>query len=146
MLHKPKGNQPIDEMITYLRNNGATGVDEYYENIKNNAKNPGKLEDFLFEGRAALMFLYRGFQVHLRNKPDLQIILGKDIIFVEVKHFHEKRQDINDKEAMSKVNDVFCLYGDTTPTEGVAAWKQIANVAVKKPKRINIWKDTLTFL
>lgn len=107
-------------------------MDEYERRLRNNARNSAALDALLSEGRAALMFLRNGFQVTLRERPDLQIRLDEEVVYAEVKHFREKRQDTLDELAMLQATDTLVPIGDTTATEGKPAWRQVAQVALRK--------------
>lgn len=122
----------IDKYIAQLRAEGIAGVDQYEQRLRNNAKNSAVLDDMFFEGRAGLLFRHSGFTVTLRERPDLQIGLNNEVVYAEVKHFQEKEQDKLDEQAMLQATDLLVPIGDLSATEGVPAWKQIANVAIKK--------------
>lgn len=89
----------IDDYISLLRTKGATGVDEYEQKLRGNARNQNKLDDLFFEGRAALMFLHHRWRVELRESPDLGLRLNGELLYAEVKHFYEKEQDRLDEQA-----------------------------------------------
>lgn len=111
----------------------ATGIQQYETKLRDNAVNEGKLEDLLSEGRAAAMFLDHGWQVVLRDSPDLQITFDGDVIYAEVKRFRQKEQDKLNDEAMSGVSGrSLALMPDVTESEGMAAWEQCVQVAIKK--------------
>jgi hypothetical protein len=78
------------------------------------------------------MFLRHGWQVMFRESPDLQMAFAGAVLYAEVKHFQEKEQDRLDEQAMSEATDELVPIGDLTATEGIPAWKQLANVAVRK--------------
>ena len=124
--------QYIDQLVTQLRGKGAIGVEQYEVKLKNNTKNIAVLDDLFFEGRAALLFLNKGFKVTLRDSPDLKIELDNEVVYAEVKHFREKEQDRRDEKAMSETRELLVEIGDTTATEGSAVWEQIAVVAINK--------------
>ncbi len=126
--------QFIDQLVAQLRCNGAIGVEQYEQKLKNNAKNIAVLDDLFFEGRAALLFLSNGFKVTLRDSPDLKIELDNEVVYAEVKHFREKEQDRIDEKAMSEANDILVPIGNTTATEGSEVWEQIVEVAIRKAK------------
>jgi len=132
MNHSPR----IDDYISPLRTKGATGVDEYKQKLRGNARNQKRLDDLLFEGRAALMFLYHGWRVELRESPDLGLSLNDELLYAEVKHFYEKEQDRLDGQAMlTAINRPYMVpVGDLIPTEGLQAEQQICQVAVKKAR------------
>ena len=121
----------IQEYIYKLRDAGVSGINQYEQRLRNNAKT-SVLDDLCFEGRAALMFQQNGFQVTLRDSPDLQLELDKEVVYAEVKHFKEKEQDKIDEQNMSEADDVFVTIGDLTVTNECPAWKQIAGVAIRK--------------
>ena len=85
--------QYIDQLVTQLRGTGAIGVEQYEVKLKNNAKNNAVINDLFFEGRAALLFLNKGFKVTLRDSPDLKIELDNEVVYAEVKHFRKKEQE-----------------------------------------------------
>ncbi|MCJ7531742.1 MAG: hypothetical protein MUO64_12010 [Anaerolineales bacterium] len=125
-------DQLLSQHIAQLKAEGANGLEQYEKKLRSNTKNPAVLGDLLFEGRAALMFLRNGFRVAMRERPDLQIELDKEVVGVEVKHFHEKEQDRVDEKAMLEATELLVLIGDLTESEGAPAWTQIANVAIRK--------------
>ena len=121
----------IEEFIYKLKDAGVSGINQYEKKLRNNAKT-SVLYDLFFEGRAALMFQQNGFQVTLRESPDLRLELDKEVVNAEVKHFKEKEQDIIDEQNMSEATDELVPIGDLTATEGRPAGKQIADVAIGK--------------
>jgi hypothetical protein len=116
----------IDEHISHLRAAGADGLDQYEARLRDNAGNPDTLTNLFCEGLAALMFLQNGWQVTLRERPDLQIRLHGNAVYAEVKRFCEKRQDRLNELAMRDASDDFlALLGDPTQTEGKTAWSSL---------------------
>lgn len=111
---------------------GATGIEEYEERLRSNAKNPVVLSNMLFEGRAALMFLRNGFKVAIQDNPDLRIELRGEVAYAEVTHFLEKEQDRRDDRSMLETTDLLVPYGDTVELEGADPCDQLANVAKRK--------------
>ena len=77
------------------------------------------------------MFLHHGFKVTMRDSPDLYIQMFGEALYAEVKHFHEKQQDIIDEQKMRESDDLV-MVGNTIPLEGSAPWEQVAQVAIKK--------------
>jgi|SRR5208337_2594447 len=123
----------IDKHVAQLKNADAAGLEQYERKLRNNAGNEGILTDLFCEGRAALMFLHKGWQVTLRDSPDLQIILDGEVAYAEVKRFRQKKQDKLNEQAMSDAPDgMLVRLGDPTETEGSHAWEQIAKVAIEK--------------
>jgi len=127
----------IPHLITELRKEGVAGLPEYERRLRNNAGDTEVFKDLLFEADAALMFLHHGFEVTLREKPDLRIEWNGEVAYAEVKHFREKEQDRIDEQAMYESEDLVPV-GILVPTEGSEAWEQIANVAVRK---VNQYKE-----
>ncbi len=122
----------ISQFVEQLRTEGINGIEQYEQRLRDNANNFSVLDDLFCEGRAALMFSRNGFRVVLREKPDLRLELNEEVVYAEVKHFRRKEQDAIDEKAMRQASDLLVPIGDTTSTEGVHAWKQIANVAICK--------------
>ena len=125
-------SQRISRCVDRLVAEGAGGAEQYARRLRDNAGNPSVLDDLCFEARAAFMFLRNGFKVTLREKADLRLELGSEVVYAEVKHFRRKKQDRIDEEAMLKATDLLVPIGDTTDTEGVHAWRQIVSVATSK--------------
>jgi len=123
----------IAEVIHALKLAGVTGVEEYGDKLRQNRKIPTVYEDLLAEAYAALMFKGAEFKVLMRDSPDLSLIYNGEQIGAEVKRFHRKKQDDIDEQRM---RDDFVSYGDTVPTEGVPAWLQVAQVALKKSSQL----------
>jgi len=122
----------IDNMLSRLRATGVTGLSQYERRLQANAANVANLEDLLFEGRAAIALRTSQCSVHLRESPDIEVVLDNDVAYAEVKHFREKEQDRIDEAAMQDATDLLVKIGDTTLLEGVEPWQQIVNVAVRK--------------
>jgi hypothetical protein len=119
--------------IVQLRAAGAAGLGQYETRLRNNAGDPEKLANLFCEGRAALMFLRNGWQVALRERPDLQLGLHGDVVYAEVKRFCEKKQDkLNERAMLDAPDDFLVPLDDPTQTEGKTAWEQMVDVAIKK--------------
>ena len=108
------------------------GIPKY---IKNLQAISDSLEDFRLEGKAALMFSKAGFDVTMRDSPDLALGFNNEQLYAEVKHFRMKEQDRIDAAKMSEPGDELELYGDTVSLEGKCAWQQVYDVAKKKIKQ-----------
>jgi hypothetical protein len=121
----------IYHLITQLKKEGINGLVGYEQRLTKNAADREVFKDLLFEAKAALMFSRHSFKVTIREKPDLCIEMDKEVAYVEVKHFREKEQDRIDEKAMQESDDLV-LVGNTVLREGVEAWQQIANVAIRK--------------
>lgn len=120
--------------IGQLRDAGAAGLDQYETRLRNNAGNQDALANLFCEGVAASMFLNNGWQVTLRERPDLQLGLHGDVLYAEVKRFCEKEQDRLNERAMTEAPDDGFLVrlDDPSQTEGKTAWEQIVDVAIRK--------------
>jgi hypothetical protein len=118
-------------LITQLKKEGIYGLADYEQRLTKNAGDIEVFKDLLFEARAALMFSRHSFKVTIREKPDLCIEMDKEVVYAEVKHFREKEQGRIDEKAMRESDDLV-LVGNTVLLEGVDAWQQIANVAIRK--------------
>ncbi len=121
----------IPHLINELRKEGVAGLPEYERRLRSNARDTDVFKDLFFEADAALMFLHHGFEVTLREKPDLRIEWNGEVVYAEVKHFREKEQDRIDEQVMCESEDLVPI-GILVPTEGTEAWEQIANVAIRK--------------
>ena len=132
----------MDDIITSLRirleKAHVKGILEYIEKLRANANSPN-FEDFRLEGEAAIMFTKAGFDVTMRDSPDLALKFNNEEFYAEVKHFRKKEQDRIDDAKMSDPNcrvDEFgpylMPYGDTFPLEGKHAWEQVYDVAKDK--------------
>lgn len=121
----------IDRLMNLLAEEGVDGLAGYERRLSSNAGSVDVFADLVFESSAALMFSRHGFRVTIREKPDLRVELGNEVVYAEVKHFREKEQDLVDEKAMGESEDLV-LVGNTASSEDVAAWQQIANVAASK--------------
>lgn len=121
-----------DTLRHHLTKLGVQGVDAYYAKLVANAGNPDVLDDLQSEATAARIFSTAGFVVEMRDRPDLWLAGFGQSIAAEVKHFRYKRQDSVDDVALRNHGDYLVEFGDTRPTEGYAAWDQVANVARRK--------------
>ncbi len=126
-----KLNDCIVKMCVDLEILGVQGVPEYKQRLIDNSEGTN-FEDFLLEGRAALMLRKAGFGVTLREAPDLALEFNGEQLYAEVKHFRLKEQDLIDNTKMSEPGDILVRYGDTVPMEGKPAWEQVFNVAESK--------------
>jgi len=121
----------MDDIITSMRISlekaHVKGIPEYIKKLQDNS-NSENFEDFLLEGRAALMFKKAGFDVTMRDSPDLALRFNNEQLYAEVKHFRMKEQDRIDDAKMSEPGDYLVPYGDT-------AWEQVYDVAKHKTER-----------
>lgn len=123
-----------ERILAELEQTGVHDIARYRERLESNAGRPDKIEDCAFEGIAAIAFQASGFQVTMRESPDLHLEFNGRTLYAEVKHFRSKRQDESDGTAMMAAGEKGCLveYGDTTEREDRAAWNQVADVEIKK--------------
>ena len=121
-------NDCIIKICVELETLGVQGVPKYKQRLMDNSESTN-FEDFLLEGRAALMFRKAGFGVTLREAPDLALEFNGEQLYAEVKHFRLKEQDLIDNAKMSELGDILVPYGDTVLMEGKPAWEQVYNVA-----------------
>lgn len=124
-------NDIITSMRISLEKAHVHGIPEYIEKLHANSNNKN-FADFYLEGIAAIMFSQAGFDVTLREAPDLALKFNNEQFYAEVKHFREKEQDKIGNAKMSELGDLLVPYGDTVPLEGKCAWQQVYNVAKDK--------------
>jgi hypothetical protein len=115
-----------------LEDAGVHGLEVYGEKLHQNDRDPLRLLDLSCEGRAALLLSRHGWQVEMRDAPDLALELGGRPLYAEVKHFRRKEQDDIDEIRMSQALDELVLTHDVTETERKNAYAQIADVARSK--------------
>ncbi len=65
-------NDIITNMRISLEKAHVQGIPEYIKKLQANSNSPN-FEDFLLEGRAALMFKTAGCEVTMRESPDLAL-------------------------------------------------------------------------
>jgi len=127
-----------DEIITSLcislEKARVHGIPGYIKRLRANS-NSGDCADFYLEGIAAIMFSQAGFDVTLREAPDLALKFNNEQFYAEVKHFRKKEQDEIDDARMSEPGDLLRPYGDTFPLEGKYACDEVYDVARKKIKQ-----------
>lgn len=121
----------VEEIRKLLEAEGVRAVQEYCERLKAQRKNSSVYRDLLSEAYAALMFARSDFEVKMRDRPDLRLDCKGVVFGAEVKRFRRKEQDDIDERRMEEAQD-FVSYGDTVPTEGKEAWRQVEDVAVRK--------------
>jgi hypothetical protein len=128
-------DQIIGYYVDRLRAGGAHNVGEYEARLRSNAGIVPNVNNFLSEAVAALMLLDYGAQVTMQDRPDLSVVLSGERFYAEVKHFNRKTQDdLNDEAERNAPEFEFVLLEDTTRTEGISPYRQIADVAIKKAK------------
>jgi hypothetical protein len=122
----------IDEQTSLLRRYGVFGVDQYQKKLRDNERNPGRLADLSCEGEAAMMFRKRGWEVTMRDSPDLQLVFGSEVVYAEVKHFVEKEEDRLNDQMMTSAPGQFVRCEQPSATRGGLGWEQIVAVAIRK--------------
>ena len=118
-------NGTTTNICTNLERAGVNGIPIYRQRLIANYTSD-KFQDFLLEGRAALMFRQAGFRVTLREAPDLALKFNNEQLYAEVKHFRLKEQDLIDDAKMSEPGDILVPYGEGEFSE------QVYNVAKSK--------------
>jgi hypothetical protein len=127
----------IPHLIAELSKREIGGLPDYEKRLRDNAGNREVFGDLFREANAALMFSNYGFEVSMRERPDLRVELDGGVVYAEVTHFREKKQDRIDKQAMGDSEDLVPV-GILTPTEGSEAWDQLA---CKARRKANQYKD-----
>lgn len=127
-----------EHLLAELLQRGVRGVEAYRKKLDRNAAIPENLEDLLREGDAAIMFRKAGFQVLLRDSPDLELATDGQAIFAEVKHFRWKVSDDRDGAELRLAVERGRLvpYGDTFDCDGKHPWEEVFDVAKKKATRL----------
>ena len=127
-------NDIITSMRISLEKAHVHGIPEYIKKLQANS-NSENFADFYLEGIASIMFSQAGFDVTLREAPDLALKFNNEQFYAEVKHFKKKEQDRRDDARMSEPGDLLVPYGDTFPLEGKYACDEAYDVAKKKIKQ-----------
>ncbi len=138
----------IDWWIAELRKLGAKNLDPYERKLRSFDQNEQKVFEFIAEARAALLFLRNGISVTMRDKPDLRLELGNEIIYAEVKHQNEKETDRRDAAAMAVAGPYeFVQVGNVFDDEQQHGWQGMCATAVKKqPQYIEGAQNILVFV
>jgi len=127
-----------DDIITSLRISlekaCVHGIPGYIKRLRANSK-CGNFADFYLEGIAAIMFSQAGFDVTLREAPDLALKFNNEQLYAEVTHFRRNDQDIRDDSRMSEPGDLLVPYGDTFPLHGKYACDEVYDKAGDKIKQ-----------
>ncbi len=102
-----------------LRELGAIDILFYSKKLKANIHDNCQFADLLCESCTAMMYLSHGFQVIMRDSPDLAVKLDDKEFFSEVRHFRRKLQDDSDAEKMLQAAEEGRLieYGRTAKSE-----------------------------
>jgi len=125
----------IHQTLKPLRAQGIRDVHRLETKLAQNALEPSVVEDLLAEAHAAFMLATGGLDIELSDRPDLIIHWNGQIVGAEVKHFRLKGQDTVDDVRLKEESDFLVEYGDTMPSEGRAAWEQVAAVVLKKAEK-----------
>jgi hypothetical protein len=135
----------IPRVIAELKKEGIAGLPEYEQRLRNNAGNENVFLDYFLEANVALMFSSHGFEVTMRDKPDLRIELDGEVAYAEVTHFRRKERDEIDEQAMRDSEDLVPV-GGPTPTEPAQVWDQLACKAKRKAKANQYREDAPNIL
>ena len=109
--------------------------------------NDQKVFQLLAEARAALLFLRKGWQVTMRDRPDLKLELEGQTIYADVKHQNEKETDRRDERAMAAKPLQFMPVGNVIDDEGQHGWQGMCNTAIKKePQYLEGEQNVLVFV
>ena len=138
----------IAPWISELKSLGAKEVDQYERKLKSFATNEQKIFEFLSEARAALLFLRNGWQVTMRDKPDLMLEFDGETIYAEVKHMNEKETDRRDAAAMAAAGQFeFVQVGNIIDDEDEHGWQGMCRTAIKKePQYLDGEQNILIFV
>ncbi len=95
------------KLIDAVINAGVYGTEIYQRRLKANSTDKDVRDDLMSEGYASLMFAEAGFDVELRERPDIALSLRGHRLFAEVKRFRRKRQDdIDQSECEADSSDM----------------------------------------
>src|ERR1039458_5551469 len=89
----------IDQFCDVLRKFQISGVDQFQKKLRDNASISANLEDLVCEGRVALTFAQYGWQVTMRESPDVEVRRNGIVIGIEMKHF--RRNPSHDNNAIA---------------------------------------------
>jgi len=138
----------IQQSIAALKAHGAKEVDQYERKLKSFGANDQKVFEMLSEARAALLFLQNGWQVTMRDRPDLMLECEGETLYAEVKHINEKETDRRDAEAMAAAEECeFVPVGNVIDDEQSHGWQQMCATAIhKEPQYLDGEQNILIFV
>jgi len=138
----------IQQWITALRVHSAKEVDQYDRKLKSFGRNDQKVFEMLSEARAALLFLQNGWQVTMRDRPDLMLECEGETLYAEVKHINKKESDRRDAEAMAAAERCeFVQVGNVVDDEHSHGWQQMCATAIhKEPQYLDGEQNILIFV
>jgi len=128
-------NSSVESIRDRLMAAGVAGVESYCAKLKANSVASHHFRCIQSEAYCALIMTEAGFEVTMRESPDLELRLSGALLGAEVKCFRRKGQDDLDEVRFSSTDELI-VYGDTVPTEGVSAWEQVVAVALNKSKKV----------
>ena len=131
-MNDSKNNQIIELYRKVLTEGSVENVEDFLRKLSNNKNVQGNFDDLRAEGDAAHLLAVHGFQVEMRESPDLLFQYEDFTVFAEVKRFRRKDQDLIDDKNMMVAGDELVRIGDTMETEGSLPWQQLVNVIMKK--------------
>jgi hypothetical protein len=132
MMNESQNNQIIELYRNVLTEDSVENVEELIRKLSTNISVQGNFDDLRAEGDAAHLLAINGFQVKMRESPDLQVQYADHRFFAEVKRFRRKKQDLIDEKNMEDAGDELVRIGDTTESEGILPWQQLISVIIKK--------------
>lgn len=138
----------IQPFVTSLRAHGAKEVDQYERKLKSFGGNDQKVFELLSEARAALLFLRHGWQVTMRDRPDLMLEYDGGTVYAEVKHMNEKETDRRDADALAAGGGLeFVQVGNVIDDEQSHGWQQMCEIAIRKePQYMDGEQNILVFV
>ncbi len=138
----------IEQWTSALRVHGAKEVDQYERKLESFAGHEQKVFEFLSEARAALFFLRNGWQVTMRDRPDLMLQMEGETVYGEVKHMNRKETDRRDEEVMAKAAPFeFVQVGNIIDDEGERGYQGMCRSAIKKePQYLTGEQNILIFV
>jgi len=124
--------QFIETMQSQLSEHRVLNAQTYIKKLEGNLNDSLQFEDLKYEGYAALVLRCCGFQVEMRDSPDLCLRLDADRLYAEVKHFRRKVQDDHDQNRMEKAPpELLVDYGK------VDAWQKVFEDIKDKVREYN---------
>jgi hypothetical protein len=141
----------IEPWISELKKHGAKEVDQYERKLTSFGNNDQKIFEFLSEARAALFFLRHGWQVTMRDRPDLMLEFDGETgetVYAEVKHMNKKETDRRDEAAMAAAAPFeFVQVGNVIDDEDEHGWQGMCRTAIKKePQYLDGEQNILIFV
>ncbi len=113
--------------------------ESFLAKLRNNFDHNDIRDDLLVEAQAAVTLAYYGFEVTMRDTPDLQLRVGETLVYAEVKRFREKEKDRIDDARLEEAGRQGRLVQYGGPVEeGRDAWDQVVDVVAKKCRQYSL--------